>query len=151
MARLNVGNGLTEYVGQLQKLGKDTEVYVGRAIYEGAAVVADAFADAIRGLPTSKDFTDLHKAGLLDGLGISKAQTDAGVRNVKIGIDGYNSIRTKKYPNGQPNSMIARSVDAGSSWRPAHPWITKATNRARKAAEEAMKNEIEKQIENEMK
>ena len=30
--------------------------------------------------------------------------------NVKLGFDGYNGMKTKKYPKGQPNVLLARSI-----------------------------------------
>lgn len=36
--------------------------------------------------------------------------------NVKIGFDGYNNIRSKRWPQGQPNQMVARAIESGTSW-----------------------------------
>ena len=50
MAKFQVGQGIDEYISQLQNLEFNSEDIIGRAIYKGADIVADAIkakADAI--------------------------------------------------------------------------------------------------------
>jgi hypothetical protein len=57
-------------------------------------------------------------------------------QSVKLGFDGYNDVVTDKYPSGQPNQLIARAIESGTSWlQPCH-FMSKAQN-ANKAAVEA--------------
>ena len=42
MAKFQVGQGIDEYISQLQNLEFNSEDIIGRAIYKGADIVADA-------------------------------------------------------------------------------------------------------------
>lgn len=148
--------GLDEYLRQLERLSSNSEETIGHAIYEGAGVVARACAAAIESLPVSNQYnsgviTSVQKAGLKEGFGISHAQTDGDYRHVKLGFDGYNKQKTKKYPNGQPNSVIARSINSGTSFRKKNPFIDRATRASKKSCESTMQKVIENEIEKIMK
>lgn len=145
MAKFQVGSGIDEYISQLRNLEFNTEDLIGRAIYKGADIVADAIKANIENLPSSA-CTDVEKAGLLNGFGIARMQDENGYFNVKAGFDGYNDDVTKKWPHGKPNSMIARSIEGGTSWKAKHPFIAPAVRSSRDAAEKAMAEEIEKGI-----
>ena len=143
--------GLDEYLRQLDRLQGSSDQAIGKAIYEGAGVVAKACAAAIKALPVSNQYdsngiTSVQKAGLIEGFGVSHAQTDGYYRNVKLGFDGYNGQKTHKYPNGQPNSMIARSINSGSSYRRKNPFMDKATASSKAACEATMQHVIETEI-----
>lgn len=142
MAKFQVGSGIDEYISQLRNLEFNTEDLIGRAIYKGADIVADAIKANIESLPSSA-CTDVEKAGLLNGFGIARMQDENGYFNVKAGFDGYNDDVTKKWPHGKPNSMIARSIEGGTSWKAKHPFIAPAVRSSRDAAEKAMAEEIE--------
>ena len=83
---------------------------------------------------------------MLEGFGIARMQDENGYFNVKVGFDGYNANKTKKWPNGKPNSMIARSIEGGTSWKPKHPFVAPAVNKTKALAEMAMAAEIDKRI-----
>lgn len=144
--------GLDEYLITLEKLKANTGSAIGRAIYEGAGVVAKEVAAEIQKLPVnnqygSKGITSVQKAGLIEGFGISHAQTEARFyRNVKLGFDGYNKQYTENYPSGQPNSLIARSVNSGTSFRKKNPFVDRATRRAKGACEVRMAQVFEREI-----
>lgn len=149
MAKFQVGPGIDEYISKLQNLEYNYREVIGPAIYVGAGLVADAVKANIKGLPATAA-NGLEKAGLIDGFGISKMQDDNGYFNVKLGFTGYNKIKTKKYPGGQPNSVIARSIESGSSWRSSHPFIGPAVRATKDQAEQAMAEEIDKEIKSTM-
>lgn len=151
--------GLQEYELMLAKLGLNTEKIIGKAVYAGAGVIADAVRQGVNGLSivSSKEsfgtssnpisgITSSQKKGLLDGLGISKMRTENGYYHVKVGFDGYNRTKTKKYPSGQPNILIARSVENGTSFRVKQPFVSPAVRRAKKAAEQKMKEVLDEEI-----
>ena len=160
MAKLQM-KGLEEYEAQLLKLRGLTEQMIGEAIYEGAAIVADEVKKGIESLPIDDRYatgsTMLHgitqeqKQGLLDGFGIASMQNENGYLHVKLGFNGYNSMKTKNFPNGQPNSMIARSVNSGSSFRQRIPFVDNAVNSAKSRAEEKMKQKLDEAIEKAIK
>lgn len=151
--------GLEEYELKLAKLERSTEKIIGKAVYAGAGVVADAVRKNIISLPIVppknsfgtatapiSGVTAAQKTGLVDGFGISRMQLDNGYYHVKLGFDGYNRTKTKKYPSGQPNILIARSVENGTSFRSKHPFVSPAVRNSRKAAEQKMKEVLDEEI-----
>jgi hypothetical protein len=146
--------GLDEYIDKVDKLGGKSDGMAKRALYEGVAVVGESIRQAIIALPyhPTKGISHAQKEGLLDGLGFSLMKhPKKGVWYVKIGFDGYNSVRTKKHPNGQPNAMIAAAVNSGTSRRAKTNFIYKAVNRAKQQSMSAMKVRFDADIENLMK
>ena len=155
MAKLIINPGIDTYISDLTKLFDESEEICKRSAYMGAKIVADKCRSAIESIPTRSyskktemvsGITPSQKAGLLAGLGIAHFRNDGGFINVKIGMDGYNSTVTEKYPNGQPNAMIIRSLESGTSFRARNPVITRATNAARGAAEQAIKKQMDEEI-----
>ena len=155
MAKMKI-KGLREYENRLLKLENLTREILGEAIYEGAGLVADAVKSSIESIPIDERYvtggatlygiTPEQKAGLRDGFGIARMRDDNGFLNVKLGFEGYNSQVTTKYPGGQPNSLIARSVNAGTSFRQRIPFIDNAVNQTKGAAEQKMTETAEKAI-----
>lgn len=149
--------GLGDYELMISRLAKGADEVAGKAIYAGAGIVADEIRKEIQGLPIVSGYgtesnplpggvTKSQKQGLLDGLGISPMQDDGGYYNVKVGFDGYNSTRTDKYPRGQPNQLVARGVNSGTSWKQKNPFVRRGTNRAKKPAEAKMAEVIDFEI-----
>lgn len=152
--------GIEAYQKAMAAFSRDTrDVMIGGAIYDAAGIVADEIQDGISSIPTLSHFERAadgktvngllakQKADLHNSLGIAKLRDDNGFVSVKIGWDGYNSIRTARWPNGQPNQMIARSLERGTSWLQAFPFVKKAVSRARKRAIEAMQERIDRACE----
>lgn len=159
--RLTVGKGLDEYLQKLGNLELRAPESIGKAIYQGAKIVADAIERNIEALPVDdsqhseqlKGIRSIQKEGLKGrpngkggGFGISKAETTNGYRHVKLGFDGYNKLRTKKYPEGQPNAMIARTFEAGNSFTKKIPFVAPAVRATRDKAEAKMAEVIDTEI-----
>lgn len=140
MARITF-KGLEEYEKKLSLLAKDTEQICGAAIYEGASIMADEIKAGIRSLPRK---TGVTQEGLEKGFGISKLREDNGFYNVKLGFAGYNA-------NGEPNVMMARIMESGTSKVPKHPFVRPAVNRAKAAAQDKMAVVLDEEIEKRMK
>lgn len=152
MAKWIVGPGIDEYLSKLGNLEMKAPETCKRAVFEGAAVVANAVKANIAALPVGDPrkggyVTGPQKAGLLEGFGIAAFRNDGGFLNVKLGFDGYNSTVNKIFPSGQPNAMIARSLESGSSTYGKHPFVGPAVSRSRASAEAMIKNTVEKEIE----
>lgn len=154
--------GLNDYELMISRLSKGVDDIAGKAIYAGAGIVADAIKENIKDLPIVRGYgtkenplpggvTAPQKAGLIDGLGISPMQDDGGYLNVKIGFDGYNATKTDKYPQGQPNQLVARGVESGTSWKEKKPFIRPAINASKKRAEDEMARILDQEIEKVMK
>ena len=158
MARFKVSPKLEEYNRKIYELGADAVEYIEKAVKAGADPVADAVRSNLNGIPTDDGFKkpgeirnglrSVQKAGLQASLGIAPIRNDSGFINVKIGFDGYNAMHSKRYPQGQPNSMIARSIEGGTSYMIAHPFVSPAVRSSRKQAEQTMEQEIDKAIKN---
>lgn len=152
--------GLDEYLQKLQRVEKNTPEIVGKVVYGMADIVADAVREEINALPAEPDVEALkswsqgtrapltvkEKKGLQKGFGITKMLEEDGYYHVKLGFDGYNDIKTKKYPKGQPNVLIARAIESGSSIRDKRPFVRPATNKSRKSAEKRAQTIIDDEI-----
>lgn len=162
MAKIQIKTG-DEYLVKLSTLSWNVkDRVIGSANYAGAAVVADSVRNEIEALPTDNRFlksagkligpSAIQKKGLLASLGVAPMSDDGkGFLNVKIGFDGYNLVRTKRWPKGQPNRMIARSIERGTSFMEANPFMKKAVSKSRKQAISAMKKAADQEIEKIMK
>lgn len=153
-------NGLYEYTQRLKELGTVDKVnrVVKTAIYDGAKIIADAIKEEIDTIPVvgPNDYgttyhplngaTQEQLEGLRNGVGIAlMRQSDSGW-DTKVGFSGYNSKHTDAYPEGQPNLMIAASIESGASFRRKNPFITRAIRRSKQIAVKAMDETAEKQI-----
>ena len=157
MAKFKVGDGIEKYIQSLETISNASDGMIGKAIYEGAKVVTDEIRAGLEGVPVDNRFakpgelitglSQAQKNGLLDSLGITSMRRESGVYDVKVGFDGYNSIKTKTWPQGQPNTMIARSLESGTSFRAKNPVISKATRAAKDKAEEAMAKAFDDELE----
>lgn len=162
MATVKFKNG-DEYLAKIAKLEAQTKEQVcGKAIYGAAEIVADEIRDQLRKVPTDESNNSfwgelkgpkkIQKKGLYDSLGIASLQDDGtGFLNVKIGFNGYNDVKTERWPQGQPNQMIARSVERGTSFMEANPFVKPAMRKTKKRALEYMKQSVDKSIEKIMK
>lgn len=154
--------GLDKYVAQLERLGKKTDTVISEAVYEMAKVVADEVKANLIALPSVPDteglkafasepqqkipITKAQKWGLVHSFGIASLRNEGGFIHVKIGFDGYNEVKTKTFPNGQPNALIARSIESGSSTREKTPFLRLALAASRKKAIEAARVKFDEAI-----
>lgn len=156
-------DGFNEFAKKLNYLSGDAVLksIAGKVLYAGAGVLADAVRSNIKKIPIfeghgSPDFkmdgiTRSQKAGLLSGFGIAALKKRGDTYDVHIGFDGYNSYQTRRYPNGQPNILIARSVEGGTSFRNPRPFFMPAIRTALGEAENNMTKVFNETIEEEMR
>ena len=151
-AKLN-SNGINEYLQTLNRLGADIEKVAKRAVYEGAGVIADAVKKEIDSIQTGgpseyeKKRRETQKKGLKEGLGIAAMHKDGDRIHTRVGFDGYNDIKTKKYPKGQPNQMIARMFNSGTSFMRKQPFFERAVRASKKEAQQVMVKVAEEKME----
>lgn len=158
----------SEYIRNLNTLIDHTDDLCKMAVYSGAKVLADAISSSIDGItvheaPSGSKYYYLSEEaraegkmltgvtaeqakGLKEGLGIAPMSYSGKSWNTKVGFEGYNETRTKTYPKGQPNVLIARSVENGSSVREKSPFIAPAVESTRKDAEKAMEIRVDNEI-----
>ena len=143
------------FIKDIDGRSKAFQDMAGKSLYQGAKILADELRKNIEALPERprsgkkgevvKGVTKQQKEALLTHMGISPMMNKDGTYDLKIGFHGYDNDKTKKYPNGHPISMIARSVESGTSWLQKTPFIRPTSQKAKGPAEEAMKKEIEAQ------
>lgn len=149
--------GFDEVIRKINNAEKNSLKILGKAIYEGANIAADALKKSVQDLPLDErhgspdaplnGIKKLQRIGLEKGLGIAPMQDDKGFQNVKIGFDGYNLIKTKKYPNGQPNAMIARATESGTSFSQKIPFIRSTLKNIRTSVKKKMSDVFLKESE----
>lgn len=147
--------GFDDLFRALEKLGDETDAVAKMAVYEGAKAVADEVKRNINALPTydkndrehrHQGATPVEKAGLIAGMGIASMRRSGEGWDTTIGFDGYNADVTPKYPRGKPNAMVARAINSGTSWLTKYPFITRAYAASKGAAEAAMAEVIENEV-----
>jgi len=154
--------GLDAYMKALGRLEQNAkEEICGRAIYQGADIVANSIREQLNAVKPDETFgtsdnpskapKTVQLQGLKKSLGISKMRNDSGYLNVKIGFGGYNSVKTKRWPKGQPNLMVARAMESGTSWMRKNPVVRNGTKKTKFYALEAMQDSVEQSIKKIMK
>ena len=148
--------GVDKLVAQYEKLESNTDKIIGEAIYNGAGVVMRKVEAAVEGISTDNRYgtpnnpitgpSTIQKLGLVHSLGITKMRKDGNFWNVKIGFDGYNRVKTKAWPQGQPNLMVARAVESGTSWMQKQPFMRRAETSAKGPCELVMAETVDKAI-----
>lgn len=159
MAKWIMSKRLNNYIAYLQKINAVTDEVIGEAVYNMAKVVADKVRANIQALPAVSNETNIatykqgksrlskpEKQGLLDGFGVAPLQNDDGYLNVKLGFDGYNRVKTKKYPQGQPNALMARVTESGSQYRDKTPFMRPAVEATRRQAVKVAQVTIDEKI-----
>lgn len=161
MAKIEL-KGFDEYEKLIKDLKGDVTKICKMGVFPGAGIAADALRAEVEALPTISDaqalanwrsgtvqpcLSESQKAGLVASIGIDgiKRESD-GMIQANIGFTGYNSVRTRHFPNGQPNAEVARSLNKGTSYLQRNAFSSRAAKTARKAAKAAMKAEVEAEI-----
>lgn len=152
MANLKI-EGIDSLLAYTAKLQKGADAIIKESMYEGVKIVADEARKSVEELHTEKGGTvpkyisPIQKDGLRKGLGVSTYRKEDGQWVAVIGFAGYNGMKTKKYPQGQPNALIARSVESGTSYQKKEPFMRKALNRSKARAMAAVEKKALQAIE----
>ena len=154
--------GLDEYIDFLSTLTDHTENAMRSALYAGAKVIADEVRSQIQAIPAVTEaanraafknddvkyrMSEAQKAGLLQGLGVARHELAAASVNTVVGFDGYNDVQTEQYPGGQPNQLVARIYEHGTSYSAKQPFMRKAKNASKAKAEAVMIQRAEQYME----
>ena len=148
--------GLDELIQKLETMTPNTEIICEDVAYEGINVIADEMKSQLNSIKTTSDESyststrnayAWEKEALVDGMGISPVRNDNGLIDYKVGFDGYvDRNGTKKAV-----ALIANSINAGTSFMPAQPFVKKTVSAGRKAAIAAMEAALSEQIDKYMK
>lgn len=153
--------GMETYIQQIRTI-EDPAKVCRAAVKAGAGVIADGIRQELQSeVLAVSDKTALaayqhkfpmycsesQKKGLLKGLGITKIHVKRGIYEAKVGFDGYNDVKTKLWPEGQPNALIAQSVESGRTWMIKQPFVRPTVKRLENTALVAMKQAADKKLE----
>ena len=150
-------DALDKWVKALEDLTDESTKMCKRAIYDGGKVVGDEMKRQIKTIPELPEHPGKHSEhitgatraqidGLIESMGLAPMKKFSEAINTKIGFDGYNSVVTKKYPKGQPNMMIARSINSGTSFRNKFPFVERAAQNSEQRAIKAMSDSLQNSI-----
>lgn len=158
MAKI-VFDGLEEYLSKIEILQDKATEMLKESVYPAAGLITDKIREKIKSLDSGKERHTkakriMHykqKEGLLNGLGLARMEeTEFGV-HTKVGFHGYNELKSKKYPKGQPNAMIARVVESGSTYQKKQSFIRPVVNTYKKEVENMIENNLDEKIKEVMK
>lgn len=146
MAKLKF-EGLDKYILYLEKISNDVDKITGKAMYQGAKIVADDLKNTLNGLPTDDSrnrdmrtgLRSIEKAGLIHGMGISHTRRRGADKNVSIGFHDYNKL-------GKPNRMIAGALENGTSFMRPTRAISKSYRKSKSKAEAKMIEVLDSEI-----
>ena len=142
--------GLDDVMNTLAGLNKNAEAVAAESLYEGAGIVADAFANAAKSIRT-EPFTykkkqrlpsPEEKAAVVGKTGIAQFTKNGSEVNTLVGVSGaagYADI------GGKPKAvrLIARSINSGTSFMPKQPVFRKAKSASQKTATAAIVKKAE--------
>lgn len=133
--------GIAEFEKKLGSVGQRAPGVAKASLYDGAAVVADAYKNALNSIQTEPFFYAHHgwqrlpspeeKAAVMSGTyGIAKMQMSGFKVNTIIGAKpdaGYVTLLGKK----TPTALILRSIEHGTSFMKKQPVLRRAINAAK--------------------
>ena len=165
MAKITL-KGFDQYTAKISALQRDSTKMCKAVVYPGAAILAEKIRAETEALPTISDAEAIgnfrsgeenkalsvsQKAGLVESLGISGIKKDrGGMVQTSVGFTGYNGVKTRHFPNGQPNAEVARSLEKGTSYLRRDRFVERAVKAAREEAIAAMAAEADAYIERKM-
>ena len=150
------GDELKKLRQGLTSAAKESEELAKYALYDAAGAAADAIRKGLDGLRVVSDAEAIQaykrreptlicatqRDCLYYALGITPMRSRGGSVTVRAGftntdpVRGYNTIVTKRWPNGQPQIIIAASCEHGSSAMLEQPFIRPAFEKNREKMEQ---------------
>lgn len=145
--------GMSEVISMIEHLSNNS--ILKPLVYAGADVVADELKKQIGSLKTDSDnkrgsdksLRFCHKSDikvLSDNMGIAPIKAQDTI-NTKVGFDGY-YINARG--DSRPVPLLANSINAGTSFMKAQPFIDKTARKVKGNVQKAMNNAAEKVVEN---
>ena len=148
-------SGMEALDKMLSQLGSKAQDVASGALFDGAAVVADAFAAAVGGIQTEpfkyappgskRKPSPEEKAALMGKTGVAKFRKNGSEVDTIVGLTGsagYADVAG----HAKPVIEIARSINSGTSFMDKQPIFRKAKSRSTNAAKAAIVEKAEKMI-----
>lgn len=145
-------DGWANFEYKMNALNEGTRALLKMGLYESNKIIYAEVENRLNALPLStkdnpqKELTAIQKKGLLEGLYGSKFQEKDGQVYFYISVDGYNDKVTEKYPDGQPNIMLLRSLEHGASSMHKHSVMRVALNHSKERAIKKMQEVISEEV-----
>ena len=94
----------------LERAAANTEQVARAALIAGAEVIADRMKQNLKGI-----LSDAATGQLVAAFGITPVKQDRELNwNVHLGFDGYQQPPQRRWPQGVPFQLIARSFESGA-------------------------------------
>lgn len=144
--------GFEDTLNNLEQLSNISDLSTV-AVYNGSGIVADEMRRQLKSLKTTKDGQrgsdktrrycyERDKDVLLQQMGISKIRKDE-TTSAKVGFDGYYYLSNGKQ---KPVPLLANSINAGTSFMYAQPFINKTVRSVREKVSKAMQDSLDNEI-----
>lgn len=146
--------GLDKLIDLCDLTARQTDKICGRTIYPGGGVMYESAKQSTQAIRTDTGNyrarkvgpSEEQKAALVESLGIAPIRKKQWGMNVKVGYDGYNNTVTERWPQGQPNMMIARAVESGTTFMQPQYFMERAVRSATPAVEKAMEEQFSEEL-----
>lgn len=132
---------------KLQKLGRETDEIVGKAMEAGAKAALPAVRECLQSsIGNGTKYKSRSTGELVDSLGTTPAKVDSeGNTNVKI---GFNEPRKRKAGNKEvTNALIANTIEHGKHGQPPRPWLKRSKAQSKKIFEQKAQEVLDKEVE----
>lgn len=123
-----------DFNAKVAQLDTDLEYIAKKAIYAGAAIVADRMKVNLKNV-LSNEAT----GQLVASMGVAKIKRGDSGWNTKIGFSGYNT-------EGVANQLIARVIESGTSTKKAKPFVRPSVNQTKSEVQSAMDRVITEEL-----
>lgn len=147
--------GFDDLIEQFNAVANHSGAIASKALYAGAGLMADKIRSSADNLVTepsrkhkTRELLSYEKEAIMSGLTVEKFTQDKARDYTKTAVTfhGRTNHRTARYPDGVPTILIARSINAGTTFRRANRWFLNTLNRNRKDAETLMVNTAEQEL-----
>ena len=155
MAEITGTETIKEYLELLKGALEKRKELFQKSIKPGADIVADYCKAELNNLRVDdtpyifisqynkkRGLSQKQKEGLIKSMGLAPLKKKQDGWDVKLGFDGYNDIKSSRWKNGQPNAMIARSVNKGTSFMVAQPYMDRTIVATEYKADKAIEEEF---------
>lgn len=150
-----VRTGFDDLIKEFNQIADHSGAMASQAVYAGAGLLADKLRASVESLVTEdvrkhrgKALLPYEKDALERGLTVERFIHDKGrdYTQTAITFHGKTDHRTASYPDGVPTILLARSINAGTTFRSANRYFINTVNRNRKNVETAMVEAAEKEL-----
>lgn len=155
MATKIVSTGFDSVIREFEAIADQSDRICTAAVYNGAGLMADRLKDSVNSLTDEKRrahktsrLLPYEKEALQKGLSIGKFQHDKSRDFVGTDITfrGYTNHPTESFPTGMPIRYLARSINAGTSFRTANRFFGNTVRRNVQQVEKEMAETIESEL-----